>query len=290
MKILYILIFVLIIIMINSRPNVELFDSTYYIKNLEPKIIHNENAKIAFVYLFTDNIYDYCKHSIKNILAYCNVYDYAFIVYDEVFNDDVSPCWNKIPAIMNNLQKYDYLVWIDADAIINNFNISIESIIDLSPGKDLYLCEDVVMETECINSGIMIIKNTEWTIDIFNKTWNSSFYHEHNDQNVLFNVIVQDVYPDSESSLKYNEYCHKNIHPKVFICPENTFNCYIKNLLKDDFIIHLMGASKETRINVMRQVNTKIGLDNYDVTNCVDILDNYNESDRVTQIINNCII
>ena len=167
----------------------ESFDNNgkiYAIERINPKHVLNPDAKIAFVYFYTPNIYEYCQHSIHNIGTYCNKYNYAFIGYDTVFNEEVSMCWNKIAAILQNLHKYDYIVWIDADALINNMNITIESIIRMDPTKELYLCEDIQLEHECINSGVMIVKNTEWTEHLFRKVWNSPVPHGHNDQNVIF--------------------------------------------------------------------------------------------------------
>lgn len=258
-------------------------DKQYEIKEIHPKNVLNPDAKIAFVYFYTPNIYDYCQHSIHNISTYCYKYNYAFIAYDTVFNEEVSMCWNKIAAILQNLHKYDFLVWIDADAIINNMDITIESIIRIDPNKELYLCEDISVEYECINSGVMIIKNTEWTEHLFRKVWNSSIPHGHNDQNVIFLEIAKEMHPELEQSqrqnpkdesiLKKSPFCKRNVHPKVGIYSENLFNTHIYNYKPDDFILHLMGYNTATRIDIMRQINTKLGLDQYPSKDCIQFID-----------------
>ena len=291
-RIFIILIIIIIIIIIISLYNILFINNQidYSIKKIIPEYNINTDAEIIFVYVYTPNIYSYAKHSIKNLLTYANKYNYGVIIYNNVFNNNVSPCWNKIAAILENLSKHKYLVWFDADAIISNFNIKIESLIDKMSSIDLYLCFDISLEKECINSGVMIIKNTEWSLNLFTRVWYSHFVHGHNDQNVIFYEIVKDLYPNSEPNLKYSNFCNKILHPKVKFLSENTFNTNILNYNSGDFIIHLMGESLRVRINIMRQINTKLGLDNYNNKECVDLLESSNNNNRYELIKNKCLI
>lgn len=62
--------------------------------------------------------------------------------------------------LLENLSKCKYLVWINANAIILNYLIPIKTFINPDPNFDLYLYMDIHVKKECINSGVMIIKNT----------------------------------------------------------------------------------------------------------------------------------
>lgn len=249
----------------------------------KPEII-NPNKKIAFVYLYTPNISSYAQHSIKNLTYYVITHGYTLIIYNELFNEDVVPCWNKVIAILANLKSYDYIVWFDADAIISNPNIRIENFIKSNPEKDLLICYDCEKEKECINSGIMIIANTDWAYDLFKKTWESPIPHLHNDQNVLYYVILSEIHHDQEFKIKYPEICNDDVHPKVQILSENNFNCHITNYNSGDFIIHLMGLDTESRINIMRQINTVLGLDNYEPSECINALNKYGISETTKDL------
>lgn len=291
-RIIILVIIYFTIYIIHKYINKEYFENSipvdYSIKQIKPEININPNAPIAFVYVYTPNIYDYCQHSIKNLTAYVRKYNYGLIVYSESFNSNVSACWNKIVAIRENLPNRKYIVWFDADAIVNNFNIPIDSFINKYPDVDLIACLDIYKEKECINSGVMIIKNTSWSNNLFKKIWLSPISHGHNDQNVIFYTIVQDLYPNAIQTLKNNKYCFTLSHPKVKILEENAFNTNIQSYNPGDFILHLMGQSKESRINIMRQVNTSLGLDTYTKTECLNTLNNYFDSDRVDKIRNIC--
>ena len=269
--------------------SLDTFSNIYEITKIDPVVNLNSQAEIAFVYVFTSNIYNYCQHSIVNLISYATKYNYGVVIYNNIFNNNVSPCWNKIAAILENLSKYKYLIWIDADAIINNFDIKIESWIQQYPLAHLLICLDIQVQKECVNSGVMIVKNTPWSFNLFNLVWNSNIPHGHNDQNVILYQIIKDLYPDSSPSLKYSEYCLNFSHPNVQILPENAFNSNIQNYIRGDFIIHLMGVSAKSRINIMRQINTKLGLDDYTNTDCIDLINGYNELDRVQMIRTICL-
>ena len=51
----------------------------YTIKKIEPQVKFNPNAKIAFVYFYTPNIFSYAKHSILNILSYAEKHNYSVV-------------------------------------------------------------------------------------------------------------------------------------------------------------------------------------------------------------------
>ncbi len=263
----------------------------YSIKKQNPQIVINPSADIAIVYVYTPNIYEYCVHSIKNLTAYVKKYNYGLIVYSEPFNTNMSPCWNKVCAILENLKSYKYVVWFDADAIVNNFDIRIDSFIQKYPRAEIICCLDILEEKECVNSGVMIIKNTPWAYNIFKKTWLSKIPHGHNDQNVIFYTIVQDLIPGAEvKTLKYNPYCLKISDSKFKLLEENAFNSNILHYKPGDFVIHLMGVSAEARIKIMRQINTSLGLDNFNEKDCIDLINNKNVDDKVKKIRKICLL
>ncbi len=270
-KLIFILVLLMILCILSFVKN-EYFINTNMleIKKITPQINYNISAEIIFVSVYTPNILNYAKHSIINLMAYAKKYNYGVIIYNQQLNDNVYPCWNKIASILVNLSKCKYLVWIDADAIISNFSVPIDTFIKKDPKKDLYLCNDIYIDKECINSGVMIIKNTEWSYNLFKKVWFSEIPHHHNDQNVIWLEIMKEIDPNVSNELYYPKYCKNLEHPKVLLLPEKNFNSNIYNYTLDDFILHLMGVNMDSRINIMRQINTKLGLDNYDEIDCLE--------------------
>jgi hypothetical protein len=67
--------------------------------------------------------------------------------------------WTKILALLKYLPYYDWIMWIDNDALITNYQVTLES--RLVDGSDLVIAAD----WHGINAGIFIIKNGEWRYD-----------------------------------------------------------------------------------------------------------------------------
>jgi hypothetical protein len=281
------LITILFIYLINSMEYFENKKTLIKIKKVEPEISYNTTADIVFVTLYTPNIYEYSKHSILNLLTYAKKYNYGVIIYNQVLSDEVFPCWNKVAAILENISKCKYLIWIDSDAIISNHSIPIKTIINKEPNYDLYLCMDIHVEKECINSGVMIIKNTQWSINLFKKVWLNENPHHHNDQNIIWLEIMKEIDPNVPNRIHYPKYCTNLLHPKVKVFPENNFNSNIYNYRPNDFILHLMGVKMDNRITIMRQINTKLKLDNYNNSDCIDVLELKDKFDDNKVLIDN---
>ena len=76
----------------------------------------------------------------KTLLDYCVFQNYQLIV-KEVFPIDRPTSWYKILEIIDCFKKgSDFVLWIDADAIIVNKNTRIEKFIE--PDKDFYFAKN----------------------------------------------------------------------------------------------------------------------------------------------------
>jgi hypothetical protein len=54
--------------------------------------------------------------------------------------------------------------------------------------------------------------------------------------------------------------------------------------------VKILLNSKESRIKIMRQINTSLGLDNYGEKDCIDLINNVNIPDKVKKIRNICLL
>lgn len=73
--------------------------------------------------------------------------------------------WFKIDALINTIEldQYDYVLWVDADAIILNQNFNIESLINNN--KILHIAKDF----NNINTGVMLWKVCEESLSLLYK-------------------------------------------------------------------------------------------------------------------------
>ena len=208
------------------------------------------NKHIVICMSYTDNISSYSKYSHFINKKYAEKHGYDFVKFDYEMTDRAQQ-WCKVKAInqlLNESEKdYKYIFWIDSDAFFNNFNITLESIIDKYADKDIIICDDLPNsgKINTINTGTMFIKCTTWSKQFCNEWYNYSgefLYSLLHEQRVLDDYINNN---------------NNNFKDHVAICPTNTFNSAsyeyeggYKN--RDDFICHLMARQSDYRINYMK--------------------------------------
>jgi hypothetical protein len=151
---------------------------------------------IAIITSYTDHIRwdnygkcDYGDFASLNHHEYSNKHGYSYIK-KIVKNEDYSdwhPTWIKIDVLKKYLPLYDYVVWIDADAVFVNQDVKIEDLIN--DGVDLVIPK-LEMDRVTGNmwthttTGFMIWKNSEWSNNMLNTLWSEpkdyrfTFFHE----------------------------------------------------------------------------------------------------------------
>ncbi len=152
--------------------------------------------KICIITSYTDHIRwdnygkcDYGDFASLNHHEYSNKHGYSYVKEIVKNNDyiDWHPTWIKINVLKKYLPLYDYVVWIDADAVFFNQDITIENLID--GDVDLVVPK---LEVDKISgnvwthttTGFMVWKNSEWSNSMLNLLWDEpkqfrfEFFHE----------------------------------------------------------------------------------------------------------------
>jgi hypothetical protein len=152
--------------------------------------------KICILTSYTDYIRwdnygkcDYGDFSSLNHHEYSNKHGYSYIK-EIVKNEDYidwHPTWIKIDILKKYLPLYDYVVWVDSDAVFVNQDISIGNLI--GDGIDLVIPK---LELDRVSgnmwthttTGFMIWKNSDWSNNVLNLLWDEpkqfrfEFFHE----------------------------------------------------------------------------------------------------------------
>jgi hypothetical protein len=153
-------------------------------------------SKICILTSYTDHIRwdnygkcDYGDYAALNHHEYSNKHGYSYIK-EIVKNEDYldwHPTWIKIDVLKKYLPLYDYVVWIDADAVFYGQEIKIEDLIE--EGIDLVIPKleiDRITGNVWTNTstGFMIWKNSEWSRKTLDTLWSDpgrfrfDFFHE----------------------------------------------------------------------------------------------------------------
>ncbi len=114
---------------------------------------------------------------------YCDRYGYDIIKSNVRHYTDRTPHWERLPFILSMFDKYDYIIWIDADAHFYIDSPPITKAIDEYPEKTFIVSMDVddpqYDRNVAVNSGFFITKTTADMKMIFTE-WmeNKTLYDE----------------------------------------------------------------------------------------------------------------
>ena len=89
------------------------------------------------------------------------------------------PAWSKIRAVESMLdlqqqqQQCDWILWLDADVVIMNSTIPLETLIPTDPNVHLIVTAD---RRFTANSGVWLLRNSDWSRQFLRDWWNSRSY------------------------------------------------------------------------------------------------------------------
>jgi hypothetical protein len=205
------------------------------------------NNKIAIITYDDRKNMEYIDLHNKNIDKYCKKWNYEYKFYDKCTHNVY---WCKIYMVLDLLKsgKYDYVMWLDSDTIIKNYEISIDSIVN-KYSSDIFMSENNnLLEPGGLCSGVFIIKNSPIGISFLEDCIKLNTDTCKTPDNKLKGFWAGICYEQGAMNRvildKYYKYT-TNL-PKQYI-----YNNYLKSNMdtcnKDTFIIHAYGTPDTLR-------------------------------------------
>ena len=164
-----------------------------------------------------------------NKIGYCRRHGYDWIgLWDNP--SERNPSWGKIPLMLSALEKFDAVLWTDCDSIFTNPSITVESILALSIGADLFVAKELNPSGYyTVNCGVMLARPTPGLRAWFDATWREyppwGLWHE---QSAMLALLGRGV--------------DRELGVKIHYPPKNTFNSYPSDWGRNDFIVHYPGV------------------------------------------------
>lgn len=197
----------------------------------------------------------YGKYSIENNKRYCNIHGYEFVT--KPFDIDLTEwhgTWQKIFNILDVLEKskYDYIFFLDTDAMIINKNIQIETLIDLlnESEHEMLIATNGLNGGELISTSGMLFKNTEKIKKFFEsiiEAANTKYQpkkHEHFHEQDVVNYLYKE-FDDVKSLIK----------PVEMDILNSWWLADIED--KSRFIYHFMARSNDEKAEIAKQLYEK---------------------------------
>lgn len=138
-----------------------------------------DKSKIFIAQFYTNNV-NYGPYSEEINSAYAQKHGYGYYVEKDdqkilsALNfPERSHTWYKPKLILDVIEKFnpEYIMFLDIDACVVDFNQEIESYID--PDYDVLFTQDFGSHSS-MNGGVFIVKNTEWVRNLMNLWWFSA--------------------------------------------------------------------------------------------------------------------
>lgn len=218
--------------------------------------------KIGIVTLYDHNYTDLARYSIPNFKQYAQKHNYGFCFYDDYLDIAKPIQWQKLLAIKENLDKYDWLWWIDVDSLIMNFDIKLEDIIDHR--YDIIFTKN---KHSYISDGSAFYKNVDLVQKFLSDAYElqrpelkdiNPYIFDHEQQAIR--VLAKDPIYASRIKLIDEKVCNS-----YWITDEPTVLNSIPdwnasdNIYKEgDFVIQFCGRNIDERIRLMKGFSSKV--------------------------------
>lgn len=212
------------------------------------------------------------KYSVhNNINKYCELHGYSLhIDYQDQFNNGRPPQWRKIEAAIEILPKYDWVFFLDADCLIMNSDIKLESFLDtdnsfLVPSHFLKAIDTPVNTIEGIQNIIssqFFVKNDTEGMNILEAIWagdNNTFDYEGRQIRVLINQNKYKIGIVEERKL--NTFWYANNPFMLWKFPGFNNNVWTEG----DFIVHVTGYHTHEKVQLLSDLNYFSKLSNNEI-------------------------
>lgn len=97
---------------------------------------------------------------------YADKHDYDYKLITTV-SDNIPPYWLKVHYIQKYLPQYDYVVWIDSDAVIHDINRNVTDFFTSSQHL-MVIAPDPPKWSSKFMAGVFMIKRSPYTIELVN--------------------------------------------------------------------------------------------------------------------------
>jgi len=217
--------------------------------------------------------------SIQNKRAYADKHGYEFVdaseralvLRNKYVDNKAEKNWLKVAVLLENLEKWDWMFYVDVDAWISNDNIPLQLLLRGVEKKDFM----VLTRDYCgLNSGVFFLRNSPSAMQLLKEWISYSFFGEKlgysrppevpdvsafsRDQRALkniYNLRADESYRFSLSHKKFpecNSVSYKSVEgfrilPQCAMNSAPNFDLREYTYMTGDFIVHMFGCPSQRK-------------------------------------------
>ena len=228
-----------------------------------------KKRNVVFLYSHDyHEIPEYFIYSKKLLDEYCELHGYTIIVRNYKNENKVSPYWLRVKDLVDMSTQYDdntVFIYMDLDTCINPkfMHVSVDTILhtlDNYNEWNMYIGKDPNLSLY-INSGVMIIKNTQWSKNMLNLWWSKYNAANWKIENNKWICMIRsgskcswagDNYEQGELETLYINNA-MNARSNIAILHMNIISNHFRKCNKS-FIYHLMGSNDKDRLSFFKEL------------------------------------
>jgi len=201
----------------------------------EPAVTRT-TARFVVATLYTREIAEMGSLSAGVLRAYAARHGYEAVVSPEAVDPSRPAAWGKLLLVERHLAhnpSCEWLLWIDADAVITNAARRLEELID---DADFLVSDDP--SSSPINSGVFLARNCPAVLDLLRRAYAKVQYLFHPWWEQL---ALAEALRESGPALRSR------------VVPRRLFNAFPGEHRAGDFVIHFAGCPREVKLAGVRQ-------------------------------------
>lgn len=194
--------------------------------------------RIGVATLYDESFREVGDISCRNKFAYCERHGYSFHVLRHLVADPPAS-YSKLPFLLRLLPLHDWLLWIDADALVMNYRRRIEEFLD--ERRSLIAGED----WNGIQSGVLFIQHSPWSLSLLERAIAvpRESLKRFTDQEQLARAIAEDPEAARETSRRLLKQSGGDADFNAYTREDPTFPAdpRFRYFEPGDFILHFAG-------------------------------------------------
>lgn len=201
--------------------------------------------KIALLDAHDDNYNEIAALSDANRVAYCEQQKLVFVRYHfgELELKGRTPNWGKIQGILQHLPDYDWIFYLDTDAVITNNEIDVRDYID----ENYPIIAGIIPEIEGghLSTGALLVKNCPWSYEFLQDLWNQTQFI---DKPWLGTYSGGDGMYFEQSAFHYLYDTKPEYREKIKVITRNAFNSQIYFHEPEHLLVHFPGRGNKEQL------------------------------------------
>tara|TARA_B100000287_G_scaffold400574_1_gene419916 strand:+ start:7131 stop:7832 length:702 start_codon:yes stop_codon:yes gene_type:complete len=225
----------------------------------------DNNLNICVLSFATGNIWSWAASVFKNNKEYCEKHGYKWSGHYGLKDPNRPTNWSKIAYILDEMKNgYDWIFWIDADAMIMNHKIKVEDLID----NDY---DFAVSHSPCgWCTGTWFINNNNYSKELLEYTYSKEDFINHSSGIQVDAAFANAVYEKGARIIVHDQKKMNSLPPFRFFNKRNEFRDFTveagvfkhsatrksfeeNSFEKGDFVLHAAGLNNLGRETVFRK-------------------------------------